>query len=246
MINKSWLRGRARLGGCMPQARKVIRALFPPWTPAIRKGLLGLGVACLVAALALALYLTGHPQLSLDVTLERRLQAVDWGVLSTSFPFFSWLGGPGGGPYMEITAAVLVLLFNRRAWLFGGLVLAGGLWYPVLVNWVQRPRPTVDQLIRVTEHPGSTSFPSGHVIYIALSAGVVMLCVGHRYLPAWARVLGWAVAAGVVLIAAVSRLYVGVHWPTDVLGGLLVSIGWLSLVTSIRWLSDRALLKEAP
>jgi len=230
----------------MPQARDVIRALFPPWTPAVHKVLLAVGLACAAAVLGLSLWLKAQPYLALDATVERTLQSTSWGPLASTFPFFSWLGGPGGGPYMEITAAVLVLLLNRRAWLYGGAILAGGLWYPLLVNWVERARPNADQVIRVTEHPGSTSFPSGHVMYITLSFGVVMLCAGHRYLPPWARVVGWLVVAAVVLTAGLSRLYVGVHWPTDVLGGILLAAGWICLVTSVRWLSDRALDKDSP
>ena len=230
----------------MVQARHVIRALFPPPTSAVRTRLLAVGIACALAVLGLSVWLLNHPNVPLDVSLERRLQTIDWGVLAGTFPFFSWLGGPGGGPYMEITAALLVLLFNRRTWLFAGAVLAGGLWYPVLVNWVERPRPAVDQVIRVSEHPGSTSFPSGHVIYISLSLGVVMLCLGHRHLPRWARVVGWTVVAAVVVVAALSRLDAGVHWPTDALGGILVAVGWICLVTSVRWLSDRALSGGAP
>jgi undecaprenyl-diphosphatase len=229
----------------MPQARIVIRALFPPPTSAIHRGVLAVGLVCAAAVLGLSLWLKAQPYLPLDAAVERSLQSAHWGPLASTFPFFSWLGGSGGGPYMELTAAALVLLFNRRAWLYGGAILAGGLWYPLLVNWVERARPTAEQVVRVIEHPGATSFPSGHVMYITLSFGVLMLGAGHRYLPPWARVIGWLVVAAVVLTAALSRLYVGVHWPTDVLGGMLLAAGWICLVTSIRWLSDRALYREA-
>jgi len=211
----------------------------------MRGPLLAVGVACALVVLGLAVIARLSPYLALDASLERAVQSTDWGALAAAFPFFSWLGGPGGGPYMQITAAALVLLLNWRAWLYGAVVMAGGLWYPVLVNLIDRPRPTVDQVIRVSEHPGSTSFPSGHVIYITLSLGVVMLCLGHRYLPRWAQVAGWVIVAAVVATAGLSRLYAGVHWPTDVLAGILIATGWLALVTSIRWLSDMAYRKQA-
>ena len=47
----------------------------------------------------------------------------------------------------------------------------------------------------------------------------------------------------IVVACAISRVYVGAHWPTDVLTGMLIGTAWLSLVVSVRWVSDRALLR---
>jgi membrane-associated phospholipid phosphatase len=88
---------------------------------------------------------------------------------------------------------------------------------------------------------GSTSFSRRHVIYITISVGLLMLCLGYRYLPGWAGPIGWAGVAAIVLTAAISRVYVGAHWPIDVSASLLIAGGWLALVTSLRWISDRAL-----
>ena len=45
--------------------------------------------------------------------------------------------------------------------------------------------------------------------------------------------------------AAISRVSAGVHWPLDVLASILIAGGWLAFVTSFRWISDRALDKDA-
>jgi len=200
-------------------------------------------LAAAIAATALVGILTGivvmNPYLSIDATFERDIQATNLGPLTLTFPFFTWLGGPGGIP-MQIVVIVLVLLLNRRAWLLALAALAGGLWYEVIVHLVNRPRPAVGQILRVTEHPGSTSYPSGHLIFITISAAVLMLCIGHRYLPRWARPLGWAVVAGIVMAVGLDRIYAGVHWPSDVLAGILIATAWLSFVLSIRWIRDHA------
>jgi len=104
----------------------------------------------------------------------------------------------------------------------------------------------LQQVLQITEHPGSTSFPSGHVIFITISLGLVFLCLGYRYLPKWALPIGWAVVAAIVLLAAMSRVYVGAHWPLDVLASLFIAGGWLAFVTAIRWISERALLRHSP
>jgi membrane-associated phospholipid phosphatase len=45
----------------------------------------------------------------------------------------------------------------------------------------------------------------------------------------------------IILTNAISRIYTGAHWPTDVLAGLLIATAWLSFVVSLKWISDRAL-----
>jgi undecaprenyl-diphosphatase len=184
-----------------------------------------------------------HPFLQLDATVERDIQSTNLGPLTLTFPFFTWLGGPGG-LYMQAVVLVLVLLLNRHSWKLLLAGLAGGLWYEVIVNLVSRPRPLASQILRVTEHPGSTSFPSGHLIFITISAAVLMLCIGHRYLPSWTIPIGWAVVVAIVLAVGLDRIYAGVHWPTDVLASILVATGWISFVVSVRWISDRTLAPE--
>jgi membrane-associated phospholipid phosphatase len=216
----------------------MLNALFPPWTAAVRWRWLAAAVACFAVAAVLALIAIADPRWSLDVAIDRAIQSVNWGPLSALFPIYRWLGGPGGGVYMQAGAIIIVLLLNRRAWLLAIAATAGGVSYSLIVNLVNRPRPTVADMIRISEHPGATSFPSGHVIFITISFGLVMLCVGYRYLPRWAIPIGWAVVAAIVLSAAISRVYVGAHWPTDVVASMFIAAGWLALVTSIRWLSD--------
>jgi membrane-associated phospholipid phosphatase len=209
----------------------------------IRIPLLAIAIAAAVAVGVITAIVVMHPYLSLDATVERDIQATNLGPLTLTFPFFSWLGGPGGVP-MQITVMLLVLLLNRRAWILALAAFAGGLWYEVIVNLVNRPRPTVAQILRVTEHPGSTSFPSGHLIFITISAAVLMLCLGHRYLPRWARPIGWAIVAAIVVSVGLDRIYVGAHWPSDVLAGILIAFAWITFVLSIRWVSEKALASK--
>jgi len=204
----------------------------------IRIPLLAVAVTATIAVGVITGIVVMSPYLALDATIQRDIQGTNLGPLTLTFPFFSWLGGPGGVP-MQAAVMILVLLVNRRAWILALAAFAGGLWYEVVVNLVNRPRPTAGQILRVTEHPGSTSFPSGHLIFITISVAVLMLCVGHRYLPRWATPIGWAVVAAIVLTVGLDRIYVGAHWPTDVLAGTLIAAAWLTLVLSVRWISDR-------
>ena len=204
----------------------------------MRIPLLAIAIAAAVAVGIIAGIVVMNPYIPLDASVQRAIQSTNLGPLTLTFPFFSWLGGPGGVP-MQAVVMLLVLLFNRRAWILALALFAGGLWYEIVVHLVNRPRPTVAQILRVTEHPGSTSFPSGHLIFITISLAVLMLCLGYRYLPRWAIPIGWALVAAIVLTVGLDRIYVGAHWPSDVLAGTLIAASWLTFVVSVRWISDR-------
>jgi membrane-associated phospholipid phosphatase len=210
----------------------------------IRVPMLAVAIASAIAVGVITAIVVMHPYLQLDATVERNVQATNLGPLTLTFPFFTWLGGPGGIP-MQIVVILLVLLLNRRAWFLALAALAGGLWYEAIVHLVNRPRPLVGQILRVTEHPGATSFPSGHIIFITISAAVLMLCLGHRYLPRWARPIGWVVLAAIVVAVGLDRIYAGTHWPSDVLAGLLIAVAWLAFVLSLRRVTDRAFATKA-
>jgi undecaprenyl-diphosphatase len=208
-----------------------------------RGPLLFVGIAAAAAVGIITGIVVVNPYLPIDATVERDIQATNLGPLTLTFPFFTWLGGPGGIP-MQAVVILFVLLLNRRAWILALAGLAGGLWYEIIVNLVNRPRPAVGQVLRVTEHPGSTSYPSGHLIFVTISAAVLMLCVGYRYLPRWARPIGWLLVVGIVAAVGLDRIYAGTHWPSDVVAGILIATAWLSFVLSIGWITDRAFASE--
>jgi undecaprenyl-diphosphatase len=206
--------------------------------------LLVVSLLAAVALMVLTLIVYTHPFLALDATIERDVQAVDAGPLLYVFAFYTAIGGP-----LAIVAEVVVfgtvLLLNHQAW---RLVIAAALtsgWYLLLGHLVLRPRPSVGQVLRVTEHPGASSYPSGHTILFVTYCVVLMLCLVYRFLPRSVRPFGWGIVVLLLAVGGISRIYSGAHWPTDVLAGLLIGVGWLSFVISISWISD-PLLRRLP
>ncbi|MET7942551.1 phosphatase PAP2 family protein [Streptomyces sp. NPDC005302] len=105
-----------------------------------------------------------------------------------------------------------------------------------LMAIVARPRPPSD----VWEtHASGWAFPSGHTTTAALAAGLLVIAVYIRRPPG--RTL-MAVAIGIWgALVGLTRIYLGVHWFTDVVGGWLFALGWLGLClgAAARWLPDR-------
>lgn len=136
-------------------------------------------------------------------------------------------------PVVVIVAAVL--LWRRRYALAGLLVVCWGVpigLYSLAKYVVSRHRPPMD--LWLTKAAG-TSFPSGHATQ-SLPAFVALVLVGAVWLPR-ARRPGLVIA--LVLAAGVgwSRVYLGVHWATDVGAGWLIAAAW---VTIVMWLGGPA------
>lgn len=130
---------------------------------------------------------------------------------------------------LAIAAAGLLLLRHRQRdqALLVLLVTAGaGLLVVVSKPIVGRVRPP-EEFRLVTET--NQSFPSGHALASVAVLGVLAAVFLPTVSPTWARRAGYGAVVVAVAAIGVSRLYLGVHWATDVAGGWLVGGGWLLL-----------------
>ena len=147
-----------------------------------------------------------------------------------------------GGTVPMTALAVLVFLglMWRRQWPQAGLVGVATLGAGALVVGVkqlvdrQRP-PAVEHLVVETNQ----AFPSGHslgsIVVIGVVTAVSAAHLRHRAL----RVTAVAVAAIFVAAVGLSRLYLGVHWPTDILGGWSMGALWVTICLAVYQYLDR-------
>jgi undecaprenyl-diphosphatase len=187
-----------------------------------------------------------------DAVIEGDSRAFDRTALlwiHSRFP--GWLDGPmrlitALGYYWFVVPVLAVAVFSlyRRGWRLSAVLLvvstAGSVVLTTVLKGVfQRTRP---ELFDSGYQASFYSFPSGHATVAVGFYGMLTVILAYR-LRGRAR---WAVAISgvlVVLLIGFSRLYLGVHYPTDILAGYLSALLWLVCVGGVYalWLSVRGL-----
>ncbi len=151
------------------------------------------------------------------------------------------LGGVTVLTMLTIAAAVYLVLTRRFLWSahMAAAMIGGTVATSVLKNWFARPRPDVVPHL-TTVH--TMSFPSGHAAMSAaayLTLGVLLAqSTKHRGL----RIFFMSLALLLTLAVGCSRILLGVHYPTDVLAGWCLGLGWAALV----WLVGHAIIRWYP
>jgi membrane-associated phospholipid phosphatase len=144
-----------------------------------------------------------------------------------------WLSGIGDVYAIPaIVAATVLIAAVRRRWRIAAFIVAAiaveAATYRVTTLLIHRQRPDVHRLDHL---PVNASYYSGHTAAsVAVYCGVALL-ITSRIRSSTARVLCWLVAIAIPLLVALSRMYRGMHHPTDVTAGMLIGIG--SIVVAI-------------
>lgn len=152
---------------------------------------------------------------------------------------FTALGGVAVLTFISLAAVgYLLLQGKRRIALMVVLSIGGGiLLSTTLKHGFDRPRP---DLVPHESFVYTASFPSGH----SMMAAVVYLTLGVLLARAqpqrWLKVYLIVLAVLMMLLVGISRVYLGVHWPTDVLAGWTVGTAWALMIWLIAlWLQQR-------
>jgi undecaprenyl-diphosphatase len=126
---------------------------------------------------------------------------------------------------MAAVAALFLALTRQRtaAWLLLWATIGALLVNTALKHVFDRPRP---RLFEWGTHAMTTSFPSGHAMSAAAVYGTVALLAARLTPRRGVRAAVYGVCALLVALVAFSRLYLGVHYPSDVAAGLVVGAAW--------------------
>ena len=187
----------------------------------------GLIVAVIGTALfvTLASYVRSGSTQAFDESVIRWLAAHHTRGLDTLMVEITALG-TGIVVMMVVAVAALFLVLAEHKYsamlllasTFGGIVLNG-----VLKLGFNRPRPTI---FVPSVHAVSSSFPSGHAMSAAIVYATVAYLAARLHKRRWARWLVMTAAFIVIALISFSRVYLGVHYPSDVLAGIVVGLAW--------------------
>ncbi|MER5388444.1 phosphatase PAP2 family protein [Saccharopolyspora sp. NPDC002686] len=217
--------------------------------PRARTGL-ALTAAVLVAAASAGAFagmtqdaLAGEEPVELDTQVQAWALEHRAGWLTTAMQGLTWLGSSVVLVPVLLAASAFFLVARRevRATVAMWVAFLGAVGlYELVKVLVGRPRPpAVDDLVHAT----GPSFPSGHMTQAVVAWGVLAFVL-LRDRPRRAR---WLVpgAALLALVVGASRIYLGAHWLTDVLGGLALGGVWLAVLLILD-LSTRPPSDEVP
>lgn len=161
-----------------------------------------------------------------DSSDSARIAGPPW--VTTFWLSLTWLGDTTPRIVVASLLIVLLLVLSRyhSALFMMGILLSGIALSTTLKHLVGRPRP---QLIAHLDAASSASFPSGHALNSTLfyvTTAWVLAPLLPKRLARWAL---YSLALGMSLATGVSRVALGVHYPTDVIAGWIVAATWLWL-----------------
>ena len=171
--------------------------------------------------------------LPFDVPIARFIQQLNWGPLVYPMELIN----ASAGIWQVVIGAVAVVglfVLERRA---GWLMLIGSissLLDNVIKLVISRQRPPAD-LVHVLSPTTGYSYPSGHAVFFTWMSFMIAVSIAPKIRPAYRPWL-WILAAIVIVLTCIARVWAGAHWPSDVIGGVLLGIGWSAFVL---WLPER-------
>lgn len=204
------------------------------WLPLRRTGLgvlIGLALAILCALLFGWL---SQEILESDTTqLDNHIRALIHGESETQFTramkIASDIGSPVVVGMLTLSAIVYFWIANRRqdAAIFAVTIVGAGVLSYVLKISFHRARPVPYFGIAV---PNSFGFPSGHALVSLCFYGVLAYQVNSRIRNLAYRAGIWSVAVFMVVLIGFSRIYLGVHYPTDIAAGYAAGAVWVAAI----------------
>lgn len=186
----------------------------------------------LIFSFLLLTYLVSNGKtIDLDTSLATKVQTISFPILTSTMIFVSTFGD-GLFPLIVFLVFALGFLFEgyKKEAYFSILVWLGPALSFAAKNLIARPRPEFN-LASGYPLPTDYSFPSGHAIFYSVFFGLMgFYALVMPKLKTAERAILLIISFPLILLIGSSRVYLGVHWPTDVIAGYLLGLALLELL----------------
>lgn len=192
----------------------------------------------------MAFLISKHDMLAFDSAIISYVQGLETPTLTDVMKIFTFIGS--GNAIMVITIVVMIFLFvvlhHRIELVFFAIVVAvSGELNGMLKDLFHRARPDFHRLIEI----GGYSFPSGHAMEAMTVYGALAFLLWRHTSTHLGRTILIILSTIMIFMIGISRVYLGVHYPSDIIGGYFASIVWLTIAIWIyQWYKERRFNKK--
>ncbi|MEO7020806.1 MAG: phosphatase PAP2 family protein [Ktedonobacteraceae bacterium] len=220
-----------KIGEVVKNVQQEVQVARQPWYGVLRQTRFLLLVYTILLAVfgGLAFWVSLHPVLSLDIAISQEFQESKFPWLKSLMVAVSYQGNTlwlAIGLIAIAAVGLWLLHFRLEAVILLVVNVTSALLNVGLKLLINRPRPT-EPLVNILQHATGQSFPSGHVMAYVAFWGLIffftlILFQGGR----WWRVALLIFSGLVIVLVGPSRIYLGDHWSSDVLGSYLIGALW--------------------
>jgi undecaprenyl-diphosphatase len=206
------------------------------WSPtkkakSLNKRLLAFYTLVVVSIIGLIIFIRIYPISSFDLHMTQEIQEQRVWDLTFLMKFISIFGDAVGVPLSIIIASLFFFLtYRRREAYFTLTVIFPDIFNMLVKILIHRPRPTLENaklFLSFTE----PSFPSGHVVHYVVFFGFLLtVMIVDKSISLFWRYFVGILSAFLILTVSISRIYLGAHWATDVIGGYLFGFVYLGII----------------
>ncbi len=184
------------------------------------------------AVAVLTFFAKQKPYFAIDLTITQEVQEFNASWFDMLMNFLTWLGNPGISPVLLlITSGILFLKKRKKEGMMVIFSTAGATIISVTMkHFVHRLRPNPKLIHQVARYLKPDSFPSGHVLFFVGFFGFLLYLTFTLPASNKFRIILLVILTFLVSLIGTSRIYLGAHWFSDVMGAYLVGFIWLSIV----------------
>ncbi|MDM5452332.1 phosphatase PAP2 family protein [Peribacillus simplex] len=193
-----------------------------------------LTIAFIVSVLSLigfsfiAFTISANEYLKFDEVVIALVQGLESPLLTSIMKFFTYIGSTSA----LIILSLFILFFLYKVLkhrleliLFSAVIIGSPLLNFMVKLFFRRARPDLHRLIEI----GGYSFPSGHAMNAFSLYSILTFLLWRHITAKWARVLLILFSMTMILSIGISRIYLGVHYPSDIIAGYLAGGFWIAI-----------------